>query len=209
MEVHPPDHPIRNVRDFLLHLLTITVGLLIALGLEGLVEKVHNRHLLHTAEADLRVEIRENRKSLAEDEQHLNLTEQHIEAALDILDAVRAHKSNGGDITPHWEWDDVQSTAWDTAHNTGAIALMPYDSAQAYALIYGQQEAVNAEATLYIRDIYRITAPLHGSRSLADVPADEIDAMIANSQQALADLRLLRDLSLSLDRIYERSGSEL
>ncbi len=45
LDVHPPHEKIHGFRDFLLHLLTITIGLLIALGLEALVERVHQNHL--------------------------------------------------------------------------------------------------------------------------------------------------------------------
>ena len=34
LDVHAPHEPIHGVKDFLLHLLTITVGLLIAVGLK-------------------------------------------------------------------------------------------------------------------------------------------------------------------------------
>lgn len=44
LDVHAPEHPIGGPRDFLVHLLTITVGLLIALGLENSVEALHHRH---------------------------------------------------------------------------------------------------------------------------------------------------------------------
>ena len=38
MEVHPPHSPVRSIKDFMVHLLAITIGLLIALGLEASVE---------------------------------------------------------------------------------------------------------------------------------------------------------------------------
>jgi len=38
MDVHPVHGSIHSVRDFFRHLLTITIGILIALGLEGIVE---------------------------------------------------------------------------------------------------------------------------------------------------------------------------
>jgi hypothetical protein len=34
IEVHPPEEPLHGWRDFLIHLATITIGLLIALSLE-------------------------------------------------------------------------------------------------------------------------------------------------------------------------------
>src|ERR1700742_2519212 len=60
LDVHPPHAPAHGARDFFLHLTIITIGLLIALSLEGLVEWEHHRHLVHEAEASLRAEIREN-----------------------------------------------------------------------------------------------------------------------------------------------------
>jgi hypothetical protein len=44
LDVHLPHEPIHGTRDFFLHLFTITIGLLIAIGLEAMVEAVHHRH---------------------------------------------------------------------------------------------------------------------------------------------------------------------
>jgi hypothetical protein len=44
LDVHPPSHTPNTWRDFFIHIATITVGLLIALGLEQTVEYFHHRH---------------------------------------------------------------------------------------------------------------------------------------------------------------------
>jgi hypothetical protein len=49
VEVHPPSKPIHSIKDFMVHLLAITIGLLIALGLEAAVEAVHHRSLVREA----------------------------------------------------------------------------------------------------------------------------------------------------------------
>jgi hypothetical protein len=36
MEIHPSQGPIHSFKDFLFHLLTVVIGILIALSLEGL-----------------------------------------------------------------------------------------------------------------------------------------------------------------------------
>ena len=46
LDVHPPHEKVHGFKDFLLHILTITIGLLIALSLEGCVEWRHHRHLV-------------------------------------------------------------------------------------------------------------------------------------------------------------------
>lgn len=64
LDVHPPEHGIHGIRDFFIHLLTITVGLLIALGLEATVEALHHRSERKEAEATLRQELTQNRLTL-------------------------------------------------------------------------------------------------------------------------------------------------
>ena len=45
MDIHPPSGPVHSFRDFCLHLLTVILGILIALSLEGLIEWRHHRSL--------------------------------------------------------------------------------------------------------------------------------------------------------------------
>jgi len=60
MDVHAPHAPLHTWKDFWIHLGTITIGLLIAIGLEQSVEWMHHLHQRHVLEADLREEARKN-----------------------------------------------------------------------------------------------------------------------------------------------------
>jgi hypothetical protein len=44
LEVHPPERTPHTWRDFFIHIATIVVGLVIAVGLEQTVEAIHHRH---------------------------------------------------------------------------------------------------------------------------------------------------------------------
>jgi hypothetical protein len=44
LDVHPPHHAASTWRDFFIHIATIVIGLLIAVGLEQTVEAIHHRH---------------------------------------------------------------------------------------------------------------------------------------------------------------------
>ncbi|MGA8937731.1 MAG: hypothetical protein WB439_01075 [Acidobacteriaceae bacterium] len=202
MDISAPMEPIHNWRDIALHLGIITIGLFIALSLEAGVGAIHNRHLLHTAETNLHSEINDNRATLAGDERHLDLTQKQLEDGLAILDAIKAHKTNADIPSQNWLWNSPQAAAWDTARDSGALALMSYEDAESYNIIYGQQRIVNDQATVYVRDLYNITSPLHGTAKPSDLQPAQLDTMIAASNQALADLHLLRDYCLGLDRIY-------
>jgi hypothetical protein len=205
VDVHPPHGGIHSWRDFFVHLIVITLGLLIALGLEGIVEWRHNRHLVHTAEANLTAELIANRKTLADDLRFLDDAERQGERQVSILSASREKNHATRDLTFHWTWNGPASAAWDTARNTGAVALMNYQVAEAYAEIYSQQDLVSSQAQAFIRDIYRTGAPVQAGRGFKDLKPAELDTMLANAQQTLADLKLLRDFSMSLSRLYEKA----
>ena len=53
-EAHPPAGPVHTWKDFLVHIATITTGLLIAVGIEQTVEFVHHRHQTHLLEEQMR-----------------------------------------------------------------------------------------------------------------------------------------------------------
>jgi len=60
MEVHAPEHAIHTRREFLIHMLAITLGLLIAIGLDQGVEYLHNHHLRHQLEENVLAEAQRN-----------------------------------------------------------------------------------------------------------------------------------------------------
>ncbi len=52
-EVHPPHQPVHTLKDFLIHIAAIALGLLMALGLEQMVEFVHHRHQSEIIESQM------------------------------------------------------------------------------------------------------------------------------------------------------------
>jgi hypothetical protein len=205
MDVHAPHEPVHTWRDFAIHLTVVTIGLFIALSLEALVEHLHQRHLLHTAETNLRIELRDNREYLADDEHHLDLTEAHLQQDVALLTARKSNPALPDTLNFGWHWDGLQDSAWTTARDSSALALMPFDNQQGWSSIYAQQGGVNQQATVYLADIYRAEAPTKG-RAFAQLTPTDLDQMIAGTQQTLADLDHLRDLCKSLDVIYKRTG---
>lgn len=203
MDVHPVVGSIHGRRDFFVHLSIITVGLLIALGLQGIVEWTRDIRLEHRAESNLRSEMKANRETLANNSKTLNTAERQAETNLEVLSTYKAKHHADGNLKFYWEWNSLSSAAWDAAKETGSVALMNYERAQKYSETYAQQSLVNLQAASYIRDVYRTAAPLEGGRRLSDLQPSELDAMIANVQQTMADLNFLRDLSDGLSRNFE------
>ena len=91
LDIHLPHGKLEGFKDFFLHLFTITVGLLIALSLEGWVEHVHHRHLAREAEDGLRVEIANNEHELVRQRQQIDDGQKLMGADLKVLAEMRAH----------------------------------------------------------------------------------------------------------------------
>ena len=60
LDVHPPHHAANTWRDFLIHIATIVVGLLIAVGLEQAVEAIHHHQVRENLRRALAEEVRSN-----------------------------------------------------------------------------------------------------------------------------------------------------
>ena len=62
LEVHPPHENVHSWRQFFIHIVAITIGLLIAIGLEQTVVYFHHRHQLQEARGELAAELESNRR---------------------------------------------------------------------------------------------------------------------------------------------------
>jgi hypothetical protein len=156
MEVHAPHHPISSWRDFFLHLITITIGLLIAVGIEGLVGLHREHSLVKEARSTLREEIAYNANEMAGSLPDIDAEKTALTNNIGVLTALAEHPadpaSQHGKIDAHIATVSLHSTAWKTAQTTGALAYMPYEEAQRYADIYATQEDFLAQQTRLIDD---------------------------------------------------------
>jgi hypothetical protein len=92
LDVHPVRHAPHTFREFLLHIATISVGLLIAIALEQTVEALQRLHERHQLQEELRTEGLHNRDGL--------------QSALKYLDELRTgtcrrtSRCSGPSVTP-------------------------------------------------------------------------------------------------------------
>jgi hypothetical protein len=210
LEVHAPHTAIHGWRDFLLHIATITIGLLIAIGLEQTVEHLHHRHLLHQARENLHTEIIENQKIMAYDHRLLDSNRHHL---LDVIAELRQLKANPkqphGSILFPWGWSGPSTAAWNTARDTGALALMSYDNVQGYSLVYGQQASVQQQADLYILNQTHANIPLIGTKGASDLSPAQIDELIKGCSTSVTDIDFLEALMNALDQNYADALKQL
>jgi hypothetical protein len=62
MEIHGPEGPTKSFKDFAIHIVIVTIGILIALGLEGIRETIHEHRIVNEARENFRVELEEDQR---------------------------------------------------------------------------------------------------------------------------------------------------
>jgi len=156
VEVHPPHSPIHSVKEFMLHLLAITIGLLIALGLEAGVEWIHHRHLVREARENIAQEIRDNQKNLAKELAVLPQEESQLEGLISVVGDLEHGRASKPDKMV-WSVTRLSDSSWNTAFSTGAVAHMDYDEVRRYSQLYALQQMFNSTMDHYLesrRDMY-------------------------------------------------------
>jgi hypothetical protein len=207
LDVHPPHEPVHGWRDFLLHLFTITIGLLIALSLEGLVEWQHHRHLVHEAEASLHEEIKGNAESihaaLADlKKQQANLSHDVVVLNKMIKKMPKDKLHDTMEITFHISgFEDV---SWKTAQSTGALSFMPYDMAKQYSNLYSTQDAIYIAEQQAARDAILSLAPFTDTDESGPDPTPAEATDIKQKINILqGQLFLVEAIMTSLDKHYK------
>jgi hypothetical protein len=153
LDIHPAHHAASTWRDFFIHIATIVLGLLIAIGLEQSVEALHRLHERHALEAALHTEAEENRQRAIS---NFDVFDDRIAWLLGLrrdIDTMIA--THGKANLPYRATQAIQlrmnmgellmvTAVWDTMKNNDRLTLLPDNLARSYAMDYHQIE-MNAE----------------------------------------------------------------
>jgi hypothetical protein len=199
LDVHPPHHGISGVRDFFIHLLTITVGLLIALGLEASVEAVQHRHERKEAEATLRVELTQNRVTLVS-------MQKELANVLKFLEDLREGKKGDPKV---WYWDfnvePLQSAGWHTAAATGVLSYMNYGEAQRFSAAYQEQQLFEEAVAKAFSDDELLATYIVKGRDPREMKPPDIESAIGHVRQDMADIRTMSDITRATLYLYDKA----
>ena len=151
LDVHPAHHAATTWRDFFIHIATIVLGLLIAVGLEQTVEYFHHRHQIADAREALRIEHEQNRIRYRLFIQEFHRQKDAVEANLSSLLYLQQHPGTSAAKLPnkivwHIFYQRFNDSAWQSAQRSGVIALMPQDEVRHDAGFYLYVDKV-ADAT--------------------------------------------------------------
>jgi hypothetical protein len=207
LDIHPPHEAAHSWRDILIHLATITVGLFIALSLEGCVEWQHHRHLVGEARANICTEMEDNQKELRGALDHIHEEQAQVKHDLEALKTLRSNlNAHGLSVTLRFDSSSLQSASWNTARETGAFGFMGYPEVKRYAEIYDQQ-------TNFAKLTDRVTSAYTNSFSVLQIfdldeketpstKKQDIDAAIQKVLAVQSELMVYDSAATELDKMY-------
>lgn len=187
LDVHLPHKPLHGLREFFIHLFTITVGLLIATQIESFVEWRHHVHLAEEARESLRAEIEKNLTNLQAAQPELKQRQAEVNADLEAMRRIQDHpndpKAQNPTLKIYFHTVPFSDTAWKTAQATGALGYMPYEEAEKYAGIYQAQFALVGMQEKPMEDV----AALMGLLYKFGLIGDESKKISVDQANALAE----------------------
>ena len=152
LDVHPAHHAATTWRDFFIHIATIVLGLLLAVGIEQTVEYLHHRNQIADAREALRIEHEQNRIRYRLFTQELHRQKDAVEANLSSLIYLQQHPGTSAAKLPnkivwHVFYQHFNDSAWQSAQRSGVIALMPQDEVRHDAGFYAYLDKVAGATT--------------------------------------------------------------
>lgn len=148
LDVHPPHEAVHTWKSFLIHIATIVIGLLVAVGLEQTVEHYHHRHLARQARERLLDEVKANGAIATSDAYAVHMHEKHLREALQVLDRARSHSLLPTDhIVTARSWSPVGVAAWKIARDNGAAGYLSAAEQAAFELANWDAESFNSHSS--------------------------------------------------------------
>jgi tetratricopeptide (TPR) repeat protein len=191
MDVHPPQHAITTWRDFFIHIATIVVGLLIAIGLEQTVEWLHHVHQIREIRHTLSDELTANVTSFHRNVSYVRHDRAMLQNDLRIFQYLQQHPATSPDKLPGVVvWSGALSlttrSAWDAAQQTDALGLMPKPEVETSRLIYDQLQKSDAIYEAFSNAIDKADAYQFLTPDVSKLTPAQINAEIPLIQDCLS-----------------------
>jgi len=199
LDVHPLHESIHTWKGFFIHIATIVIGLLIAVGLEQTVEHFHQRHQVEGLRTRLQTERDMNRAIFVYQTMEIQRYAPLLQRDLEILQYLRQHPGAPptqwpGQLSWYYGGHEYDDSVWKSARESGLVALMPRREVEDDARLYFLLDELNADTNQAIQLIWRAFS--YGVRN--QDPAAMSTAQLDDSIQAVTETLTLYALMLNL-----------
>src|SRR5579875_3290345 len=147
IDIHPPQHAPMTKREFFIHLGIVVLGILIAIGLEQMVEYLHHRHEREALIQNFHHECADNLKVFDRD---LDIVHHNIAWARSSLALLRNATPQNGYVTvtamQPGELSGMHApsrSVWSVAKSSGKVELLPENIAEIFDRVDNEGEHFN------------------------------------------------------------------
>jgi hypothetical protein len=189
LDVHAPRQSAHTWKDFFIHITTIVIGLLIAVGLEQSVEFIHHRHRVAEAREALRLERLSNTHRFALATREFYRISPNLQNNIAVFRYLQLHPGAPSSAWPaQLDWSMVMAefsdAAWKSVQSSGVLEFMERNEVSQYGDLYARLQTLNAlEGDLFMA--------LFDARKYA-IAADDAEHLTA--QQLEREVELLTSL---------------
>jgi hypothetical protein len=183
LDVHPPHEAAHTWRDFFIHIVTIVVGLIIAVGLEQTVEAIHHRHQLHEAREAIHAELEVNARlfdvtlSITQDAQKTMQRNARILQAAGPDDDMPTSA-----LEYKWDIPYPRSNAWQDAKTNGAVNYMAPGERAETDYIYGDSDLAEKFAMSWLQENNVAAAIAHSATTVGKLTPQDRARLIEATQ---------------------------
>ena len=188
LDVHPPHEKVHSWTQFFIHIAAITIGLLIAIGLEQTVEYFHHRHQLREARRELSVEAEDNRGQLTKNLQAARTMTAELDANIALLRATQTSPAKiGSRLVYNWIGAWPLDGTWQAVKQNGSLGLMPHEELHSYTYLYDAIAAVKNSLIDCASSMERAAAITRRSPD-GNLTARDIEELITATSDAQAKI---------------------
>jgi hypothetical protein len=204
MEIHPPAK-LESLKDVAFHLFIVTVGILIALSLEQIVEWRHHRELVREARTNIVSEIRDNKKELDALQTVIPELRKNQSTILQFIQDVMDHgKSKINSLQLSFHLAQLSDTSWTTAQTVGALGFMPYVEVKKYAAVYKLQDQYASFQTRTADAVVNAMTAFSENKDPNKLSHAELEAERVRVMESISALTAQSQIGEGLSKEYDK-----
>jgi hypothetical protein len=191
LDVHPPHEAAHTWKDFLIHIATIVVGLLIAIGLEQTVEAIHHRREAGEARDSILRERSENIIVLQKNLQRLLADQKQFANNIDLLSSSATDAEILPQLQYSWYLTRIHDAAWSDAKVNGSLALIPPSQIVTETYFYTSSQETVPTIFSYFTNIDTAAALVDHARQSGKLPPSGRQQLLSVTTSAMGLGRII------------------